>query len=270
MSKRNINAFARWYFPKIKINFTEAGEILGTSNIDEMIDFVMIEIRKIASERKELKKKVNLSSKSNDMVKLVADEIEALISAKQVAIQNRMSLFSLLKKIKTSTKKDKPLLPICRGSNHFKIGDDIMIDIGLYYREFSPVAKISKHDWIPAKILSIFPHTVCYTIKSYVGTGAYCGHYFAAPDQNYVFKRQDFYELRRIVRKSRDVKFLKLLPKYVRDSISNGTVYPMSDKRLAKEQTRIIKTAYNVFDENDCYRDNVKIMAKKRRIKLDK
>lgn len=270
MSVRNVNIFAQWYFPDIRINFAKAGEILGTANLKEMIEFVMLDIGRIASDMKRQKEKVLEISEDRPVVKFVVDEIEGFVAADEVVVKNRMFLVSLLQEQLRLAKKQKPMLPVCRNQIHFELGDDVMIHIG-NSRKHRSSKILAKHDWIPAKILHARANPICHSNKSHSKNGPNSGHYYAASNQNQVFKRQDFYRLRRMAKRgfSSDLKFLKLLPKYVYDMIAKGTVYPLSDKRLAREQAEIIRTAYRVTDTN-CYRDNVEIIAKKYRIKLSK
>lgn len=274
MSKRNVAAYARWYFPDIKINFANAGEILGKANLDEMIRTVTIDVERIIAGINELKLTIIMPCKAHPVVKLKADEIKALISAKQVALDNHLALIDLMTEQKELAKKEKTVLPECRNiKNHFETGDDIMIYIGSIRKRGSHEI-IAKHDWVPAKMLSSgnagMSYACCHSNEPFAKDGSNGGHYFAVRDQDHVFKRKDFYDLRGMIKRGSDLNFLELLPKQTRDSISKDTVYPMSDEQLAKEQKKIIKTAYDVVDKMTSFHDDVITMAKRFGVKLKK
>ena len=168
------------------------------------------------------------------------------------------ALIGLLDQLRADATEIKFVLPQFRGVKHFEIGDEIMIYVG----GATDDRKAVEYDWISAKMLCPGWDWVmhCHSNAPWTHGGSNGGHYFRTTDQNTLFKRSDFYGLRRMLAQHEDEAFANLLPAELAEQIREGVVEPLTEEELAANQVAYIKRATEVVD---FYAQHVPIIAER-------
>lgn len=249
-------ATAVFSLPSLRIQ--AVSKTLGSANIDAISSAasgkVASAVERLGQVQKAIDKLADESAKSH----LLTEEVRAEGARSGLIQQNMTALVNLLDQLRADASESKFVLPQFRGVKHFEIGDEIMIYVG----GATDDRKTVEYDWISAKMLCPGWDWVmhCHSNVPWTEGGSNGGHYFRTTDQNILFKRSDFYGLRRMLEQHEDEAFTNLLPAEMAKQIHEGTVEPLTDEELAANQVAYIKRAAKVVD---FYAQHVPIIAER-------
>jgi len=261
--KQELWGYAKSIFSLPDIKLEGVGDIIGSANFNEILHALNKKIKELEEDLKRIFKDAT-NVKDTLGSSLIREEIIVSGSRTELALKNLYQLKTFLQELRTLTKKRKLVLPEFRSVTHFKVGDEIMIYVGVNRADKRCIAK---HDWISAKMLCPGWDWImhCHSNHQWTTDGGNGGHYFRTDNQNMLFKRKDFFDLRNMLKNDPDNSLLTLLPKGIAKNISKGSVEPTTDQEIIDQRASVILEAASIID---FYAQNVAPMAKRYKIKL--
>lgn len=257
-NQQDLWDYATAVFSLPSLPIQSVSKTLGSANIDAISTAASNEvanaIERLGQVQKAIDKLAGKSAKSH----LLTEEVRAEGARSGLIQRNMTALIALFDQLRADATEIKFVLPQFRGVKHFEIGDEIMIYVG----GTTDNRKAVEYDWISAKMLCPGWDWVmhCHSNVPWTHGGSNGGHYFRTTDQNTLFKRSDFYGLRRMLEQHTDDAFTNLLPDELAKRIREGTVEPLTDEELATNQVVYIKRAAKVVD---FYAQHVPIIAER-------
>jgi hypothetical protein len=257
-NQQNLWDYATAVFSLPSLRVEVVSKTIGIANIDAISEAASDEVAEAVEQLGQVQKAIDKLGKKKTKSPLLVEEVRAEAAHSRLIQRNMNELIQLLDQLRTKATEDKFVLPQFRGVKHFKIGDEIMIYVG----DATDVHKVVEYDWISAKMLcpgwDWMMH--CHSNVPWTEGGSNGGHYFRTTEQNTLFKRSDFYGLRRMLEQHDDVGFTNLLPAKLAKQICEGTVEPLTDEELASNQTSYIRRAKDFVD---FYAQHVPIIAER-------
>jgi hypothetical protein len=242
-----------------------AAGVLGSASINAALAHAE-ELRKnTTSELRNMQDGIDDVYKMIPRSNLLIEEAKAARTQSKLVLRNLANITKLLNSLCLEAYDTKFVLPQLRGSEHFAIGDEIMIYVARVHDE----KKLCSHDWISGKIL--YPGREgmihCHTNLPWSQDGGNGGHYMHLWNQEIIFKRSDFYGLKKLLKEGTDSSFIQLLPMDLPERILKGSVEPLSNVELARNQSNYINLA---FAHVDFLKQHVPEMAKRAGVSLKK
>jgi hypothetical protein len=249
-------ATAVFSLPSLRIQ--AVGKTLGSVNIDAIMATASDQVASAVERLDQVQKAIDKLAQEPARSHLLTEEVRAEGARSGLIQRNMTTLIGLLDQLRTDATEAKFVLPQFRGVKHFEIGDEIMIYVG----GATDDRKAVEYDWVSAKMLCPGWDWVmhCHSNVPWTQGGSNGGHYFRTTDQNTLFKRSDFYGLRRMLEQHEDDAFTNLLPAELAKQIREGTVEPLTDEELSANQVTYIKRAASVVD---FYAQHVPIIAER-------
>lgn len=242
--------------PKMRLEVVS--KTLGISTIKAILSSASKKLKEVNKDITDINWDIKEANKTKSQ--LLIDEAKARNAENTLKRRNMSALIKLLKRLSSETKKRDFVLPELRDPNYFSIGDEVMV----YATAIEGAKKIMNYDWISGKILcpNWSGETHCISNNKWA-KGASCGgHYLWTADQDIIFKRSDFYKIRKML-KAGNNKFK--IPQNLATKISEGTVEPLTEKQLASNQKKYIQHFAKVVG---VYKSHIPIIAKRYGVKI--
>ncbi|MCR4286033.1 MAG: hypothetical protein NUW00_04030 [Candidatus Kaiserbacteria bacterium] len=257
-SQQDLWDYATAVFSLPSLRIQAVSRTLGSANIDAILATASDTVADAVKRLGQVQKTIDEIDREPVKSHLLIEEVRAEGARSGLILRNMTALISLLNQLRADVTESKFVLPQFRGVKHFEIGDEIMIYVGVT----TDNRKAIEYDWISAKMLCPGWDWVmhCHSNVPWTHGGSNGGHYFRTVDQDTLFKRSDFYGLRRMLEQHEDDTFTNLLPAKLAQQLREGTVEPLTDEELAASQVAYIKRAAKVVD---FYAQHVPIIAER-------
>lgn len=260
-AEKDLWDYATVVFSIPKMRLEVASKTLGVNNIKAIISSASEKIKEVNADIADINRDIKKANKTKS--KLLIDEANAR-NAESILIQrNVSSLIKLLKKLRSETVKSDFVLPKLRNANYFSIGDKVMV----YATGIEGAKKIINYDWISGIILcpNWSGETHCISNNKWSKRGSCGGHYIRTIDQDIIFKRSDFYKIRKMLKEGKNDAQINMMHQNLAEKISGGTVEPLTDNEIALNQPKFIRRLAKIVD---IYRDHIPIIAKRYSVKI--
>jgi hypothetical protein len=234
---------------------------LGIDNIKAIMSSASGQLKEVNKDITDINWDIKETNKTKSQ--LLIDEAKARNAENILKRRNMSALIELLKRLRFETKKRSFVLPELRDPNYFSIGDEVMI----YVSGKEGFKKATKYDWVSGKILcpNLSGPTRCIT-NNKLENARFChGHFFQTFNQDDIFKRSDFYKIRKMLKEGKNDVQIKMMHQNLAKQISEGTVEPLTDKQLASNQKKYIQHLAKVVS---VYKSHIPVIAKRYGVKI--
>ncbi len=246
--EKNLWEYAIHTFNLLPVELERASETLGRNNLSGLLENISNGL---------LEKRDFLIPKALRKDSIIAEEMQALIRYNMLHQHNLHRLYLLCNRLLNEATESKPVLPPFRGPEHFKVGDEVMIYNGI----ITPKSPL-EHKWISAMVLFPWDNAppYCYTNYPWAKDANDCGHGMNAGGDYLIFKREDFYGIRKKLQNGDDPLFTKLIPEDIANEIRHGSVEPTSDEELKQKRPSFIK---QMKENVNTFKQTIPVIAKR-------